>query len=122
MKVLIDGNVMKACELQIPAEGVLPEVAVVKNIRASYILDAEGKKTDKIEAIRYDCVNPDNFSNFTLKVEATRPVITREILEASEEAIYISIPVDEVVIRPYAIEYGKAKVSIIAPYGKLAEN
>ena len=75
-----------------------------------------------VEAVRYDCVNPDNFSTFTLKVESPRPIVTKEILEASEEPVYISIPVSEVVIRSYSIEYGNAKVSIIAPYVKLAEN
>lgn len=122
MKVVIDNNVMKASELEVSAVGIIPEVAVVRNVRISNILDAEGKKTDKVEAVRYDCINPDNFSSFTIKVEATRPVVTKEFLETSEEPIYISIPVADVVIRPYEISYGNAKVSIIAPYVKLAEN
>ena len=122
MKILIDNNMIKASALQVSAEGIIPEVAILKNIRVSYELDAEGKKTDKIEAVRYECVNPENFSIFTIKVETTRPVVTKEILEASEEPVYISIPVDEVIIRPYEISYGNAKVSIIAPYIKLAEN
>lgn len=122
MKVLIDNNVIKASELEVSAVGIIPEVAVVRNVRISNVLDAEGNRTDKVEAVRYDCVNPDNFSSFTLKVEATRPVVTKETLESSEEPIYITIPVSETVIRPYAIEYGQAKVSIIVPYVKLAEN
>ena len=122
MKVQIDKNVMKATALEVPATGIIPDIAVVKNVRISNVLDAEGKKTDKVEAVRYDCVNPENFSTFTIKVETTRPVVTKEILEASEEPLYITIPVSEVVIRPYSIEYGNAKVSIIAPYIKLAEN
>lgn len=122
MKVVIDNNVIKASELEISAVGIIPDVAVLKNVRVSNVMDAEGKKTDKVEAVRYDCVNPENFSTFTIKVETTRPVVTKEILEASEEPIYISIPVEEVVIRPYEISYGNAKVSIVAPYVKLAEN
>lgn len=122
MKVVLDNNNMRASELEVSAVGIIPEIAVVKNVRISNVLDAEGKKTDKVEAVRYDCVNPDNFSMFTLKVETTRPVVTKEILEATEEPIYLMIPVSEVVIRPYEISYGNAKVSIIAPYVKLAEN
>lgn len=122
MRVAIENNVMKASELEVSAVGKISDIAVLKNVRVSNVKDAEGKKTDKVEAVRYDCVNPDNFSTFTLKVETTRPVVTKEILEASEEPIYISIPVDEVVIRPYEISYGNAKVSIVAPYVKLAEN
>lgn len=102
--------------------GIIPEVAVIRNVRISNTLDDEGKKTEKIEAVRYDCVNPDNFSTFTIKVETTRPVVTKEILDASEGPIYIYIPVEKVTIRPYEISYGNAKVSIVAPYVKLAEN
>ena len=83
MKVVIDNNVMKASELEISAVGIIPEVAVIRNVRISNTLDDEGKKTEKIEAVRYDCVNPDNFSTFTIKVETTRPVVTKEILDAS---------------------------------------
>lgn len=122
MKAGIDNNMMKASELEISALGIIPEVAVVKNVRISYVMDAEGKKTEMVDAVRYDCVNPDNFSTFTLKVKTTRPIVTKEILEISEEPVYITIPVSEVVIRPYEISYGKAKVSIIAPYVKKAEN
>lgn len=122
MKVVIDNNVMKVSELEISAVGIIPEVAVIRNVRISNVLDDEGKKTDKIEAVRYDCVNPDNFSTFTIKVETTRSVVTKETLDASEEPIYIFIPVEEVTIRPYEISYGNAKVSIVAPYVKLAEN
>ena len=122
MKTMIENNIMKASEIKISAAGIIPDVAVVKNVRISNVLDAEGQKTDKVEAVRYDCVNPDDFSTFTLKVEKSLPVVTKEVLETSEEPVFISIPVSEVVIRPYAIEFGKAKVSIVAPYVKLAEN
>lgn len=122
MQIVLDNNQMKAAALQVSAIGIIPELAVVKDVRVSYVLDSEGKKTEKVDVIRYDCVNTDNFSTFTLKVETTHPIVTKEILEASEEPVYISIPVSEVVIRPYSIEYGNAKVSIIAPYVKLAEN
>ena len=122
MRVVIDNNVMKASELEVTAVGKISDIAVLKNVRVSNVMDAEGKKTDKVEAVRYDCVNPENFSTFTIKVETTRPVVTKEILEASEQPIYISIPVEEVVIRTYEISYGNAKVSIVAPYVKLAEN
>lgn len=122
MKVSLDNNQMKVSELEISAQGIIPELAVVRNMRPSYVLDSEGKRTDKIEAVRYDCVNPENYSSFTIKVETTRPVITKELIEASDEPLYITIPVAEVVIKPYSIEYGVAKVSIVAPFVKLAEN
>lgn len=113
---------MKVAALEVSAVGIIPEVAVVRNVRISNVLDEEGKKTDKVQAVRYDCVNPEDFSTFTLKVETTYPVVTKEILEASEEPVFVNIPVDAVVIRPYAIEFGQAKVSIVAPFVKLVEN
>lgn len=122
MKAMVDNNKMKISVLEVPADGIIPDIAVVKNVRISNVLDAEGEKTDMVEAVRYDCVNPDNFSTFTIKVESARPIVTREFIEESEEPVYISIPVDAVVIRPYAIEYGQAKVTIVAPYVRLAEN
>ncbi len=82
MKVVIDNNIMKASELVIFAEDKIPEIDVLKNVRLSYKMDAEGKKTDKVDSVRYDCVNPDNFSMFTLKVETTRSVVIQEILES----------------------------------------
>lgn len=121
MKYVLDNNLIKASALQVSAVGIIPEVAVVRNVRLSYVMDTDGKKTEKVEAVRYDCVNPDNFTTFTIKVESTRPVVTKESLDASEEPVYVSIPVEEVRIRPYAIEYGKAKVTIVAPYVKLAQ-
>ena len=113
---------MKASELEISAEGKIPELAVVRDVRVSYVLDAEGKKTHKVDFVRYDCANPDNYANFTIKVANKTPIVTKEMIEMSDEPIFIAIPVNEVVIKPYKIEYGIAKVSIIAPFVKLAEN
>lgn len=122
MKVMIENNIMKANEFVISAKGILPEIAVLKNVRLNYKMDAEGKKTDLIECVRYDCIDPDNFSTFSLKCESNRAVVTQEILESTEEPIFIRIPVEQTCIRPYEISYGKAKVTIVAPDVKLVEN
>lgn len=119
MKVLIENNIMKAKEFVITGENILPEIAVVKSVRLSYKLDEQGKKTDTIDFIRYDCINPDNYSTFTLKVESNHAVVTQEILESADEPIYISIPVSESRIRPYAISYGNVSVTVGVPYVKL---
>ncbi|WP_419023682.1 hypothetical protein [Holdemanella sp.] len=118
MKSILDKNQIKVSMLQVPATGIIPDKAVVKSVRVSYSLDGEGKRTDKVSAIRYDCVNSTDFSTFTIKVESTKAVLTQENIEESEVPLYISIPVEQVVIKPYAIEYGIAKVSIVAPYVK----
>ena len=114
MITLIENNTIKASKLIIPAAGIIPEIVVV--------CDREGKKTDIVEAVRYDCVNPDDFSRFTIKVEAKDPILTKAILNKAEEPVYISIPIEETFLRPYEISYGKAKVSIIAPYVTIVES
>lgn len=121
MKAIIDNNVVKASLLQVSADGILPDVAVLRSIRISYATDAEGKKTNKVDAVRYNCINPTDFSSFTIKVVEGKPLMTNEELEESEEPVYIAIPIDKVIIRPYEITYGVAKVTILSPYVSLAE-
>ncbi|MCM1084082.1 MAG: hypothetical protein NC393_13320 [Clostridium sp.] len=119
MKLYLNNNQMPATELVFSAEGKLPEVAVLKNVKFTYETDSDGKHTEKIIAIRYECVDPETFASFTIKVNGGKAVITPEQLEETEELVYIEIPVKDTLIKPYAIEYGMAKVSIIAPYIKL---
>lgn len=118
----INNNTILASKLEMSAKGFLSDVVVVRSIRESYVMDANGKRTDNIDCIRYDCVDPNTFDTFTIKVLTSKPVISKEALDASDEPVCIEIPVEETIIRPYSIEYGKAKVSIIASYVKLAGN
>lgn len=122
MNVILDDNKIKASALEISASGKIPEKAVLRNVRVSYVVDNEGNKTDRIDAVRYDCICPDTYASFTLKVNTTQPVVTKESIEKAEMPVFIAIPVDEVVIKPYEISYGVAKVSITAPYVKMIKN
>ena len=115
----IDNNEMKAKDLAMSAAGILSGEAVVSDFTYQYKTDNAGNRTDIIECVRYKCVDLTTFSNFTIKVETDKPVISKEDLENSETPVLIRIPVDDTIIKPYAIEYGKAKVSIIAPYVEL---
>jgi len=121
MKSFIDNNVMEIADLEVSAEGKISEILVVKKVRPSYMKDAEGKITENIENIKYDCVDPETFASVTLKVQSTRPIVTNEMIEASESVIYIKVPVSETIIRPYEINFGKAKVTVIVPYVNMAE-
>ena len=47
-------------------------------------MDAEGKKTDKVEAVRYDCVNPDNFLAYSNVVD--NAVNTDELVRAARSS------------------------------------
>ena len=122
MKNIINNNKMSTSDIQISAMGLIAEIVAVRDVKPIFKSDSDGKRTDIVEAIRYDCINPNDFSTFTLKTLSIKPVITAEELEMSETPVYISIPVNDVVIKPYKIEYGVATVSIIAPYVKLASS
>lgn len=118
-KGTVDNNQMATSDMVMSAVGLVPNIAAVTGITYVYKMDAQGKRTAQIEGVRYRCANPSDFSVFTLKTLSIKPVITPEELDASEDVVYISIPVNDVAIKPYKIEYGVATVSIIAPYVKL---
>lgn len=119
MTNFINNNAILLAKMEMSAKGKFSDVVVIRAVRISYVKDANGKSTNNIECCRYDCIDPNTFNTFTIKVPASNPVISNEALEASAEPVCIEIPVDETIIRPYAIEYGRAKVSITAPYVKL---
>lgn len=116
----VDDNQLCVSDINISAVGLIPPIAAVTNVSYIYKIDAQGKRTDQVEGVRYRCANPKDFTVFTLKTLSARAVITAEELAESEDVIYIAIPVKDVVIKPYKVEYGVAKVSIIAPLVKLA--
>lgn len=122
MRALIENNEMLVADLEVSAKGKISDILVVRKVRPTYLKDADGKITDKIEAVRYDCVDPETYAPITLKVLSTHPIVTNDIIEASDEALYIAVPVEETIVRPYEVKYGKAKVSIIVPFVKMAEN
>ena len=110
----IFNNMIKTKFITIPAVDFLPSKAVLKGIRV-----LKNAETEVIDHVKYDCVNPVDFSTFTIKVPDKQPIISPEQLESATGVLYIDIPVDRVEIRPYAIEYGIAKVSIVAPEVRL---
>jgi hypothetical protein len=110
---------MKTTDLTILAEGKIPETAVLREVKITYQQDNNGMRTSVIDSIRYQCVDPVTYSNFTIKVLKSNPIITEEELEKSEDVVFLDIPVSQTLIKPYAIEYGNVKVSVIAPYVKL---
>ncbi|MBQ2921953.1 MAG: hypothetical protein IJE60_02490 [Tyzzerella sp.] len=120
-KAVIDNNMMKASSLVMGATGLISEQLVLLDITYQYKTDEAGEKTKEVEYVKYKCIDTATYSSLMIKVETNKPVISNANLEASEDAVYIRIPVDETLIKPYAIEYGKAKVSIIAPFVELVK-
>lgn len=123
MSINFENNEVKIEVLELSAKGFLPEEPVVLlDYSCQYKTDSNNQKTDIIECIRYTCIDTKTFSRFKVKVLNDKPVISKVDLENSDTPVYITIPVEKTAIRPYAIEYGKAKVSIIAPYVELAKS
>lgn len=120
-KGIIDNNIMKADALVMGATGLISEQLVLLDITYQYKTDEAGEKTKEVEYVKYKCIDTATYSSLMIKVKTNKPVISNADLEASEDAVYIRIPVDETLIKPYAIEYGKAKVSIIAPRVELVK-
>ena len=49
MKNILNNNKISTSDILISAEGILPEIAVLKAVKPSYLLDSEGKRTDKVD-------------------------------------------------------------------------
>lgn len=115
----LDNNKISLDEMIFHCERFIPDKLILKGMKMARKYQ-DGKCTQEIEGINYDVVNPYTLDSFRIKVLDPTPVITQEELDEAEEHVYISIPVSQTVIKPYKIEYGKATVSIIAPYVMLS--
>ena len=122
MRAILTDNKVKVNDLQINVEGLIPQKAILRAVRVSYPTDAEGKRTSEVpDSIRYDLITPSTFDTLTVKVEGGRPVITQEELEAKDTQVFIELPLDEVSVKPYKVEYGTAYLTITAPAVKLTK-
>lgn len=79
----------------------------------------EGKRTENITEIRYTVANPDTFENFDVKVAGAKAVITQKQLDEEENHIWVSL--ENAVVKPYKIEYGKAECTVMADAVKIAK-
>lgn len=122
MKLSIDKNMIDARELAVALSTFISDTPefVVKSIRENYEY-VDGKKTDKFLSTTLTCIDTISYVVLDIKVEKHLN-LTAQQLEQSDTPIYVEIPLEETIVRPYAIEYGKAKVSIIAPSVKIIKN
>lgn len=111
----LDNNKISLSEIALPCEGIIPDKLILRGVKTAFRYQ-DGKRTKEIEGVNYDVVNPYTLDSFRIRALLPTPVITQEELDESEEHVYISIPVSQTVLKPYKIEYGKATVSIVAPY------
>ena len=119
--IQIINNTVNASAFTIPASSALSGVAVVKGVKPIYELDSEGKRTENVIAVKYDLIDADNFNSFSVKVAGSKLVITSEELEIAQGLVLVELPVEQMKIRAYAMEYGKAKITLSAPFIKRKE-
>lgn len=123
MRVVINDNKIKVADLSINPIGIIPQKVLLRGVRLTYKTDEEGKRvSDEVVAVRYDVVDPKTLGTMTIKVETNKPIISPEELEASDTPITLELPIDNVVIKPYKVEFGSANVSISAPSVKIVKN
>ena len=120
--MVIENDTIAIRELLFPVEGIIPEKVVCKDIRFSYEKDTDGTVSKEPVAVRYICINPKTFDTFSIKVPGRNPVIDIDEFRKSDDFIMLEIPVKETKLKPYQINYGRARVSITAPFVKLAKN
>lgn len=115
----INNNIISARSFTQPLSNFVSEEAICKGVRYHYQTNSEGEVIkDKIIAVSYWLVCPNTFTNYTLRVNSSQPVVTPEELETTTTFIELDIPTEECIVKPYKIEYGKVYVSITAPYVK----
>lgn len=78
-----------------------------------------GQRTNDIAGYAYEVIDGTSYAKFTVKVASTEPVITEEQLEACKDTVFVKIPLEKTLIIPYELKYGRAKVSITAPFIEL---
>ena len=111
-RLKINKNVMMIKDLTMIGEGKIPETVVVCDVRENYEVDADGRKTNKIISFSLDVTDPVTFGSFTLKVVGTSLPFSKDFIENATEPVLIDVNTSTVLIRPYEIAYGKAKISI----------
>ena len=93
---------------------VVTKVAVQKK----YV---DGKPTDEVEGVSYVLTDTKTYTQIRIKSLETVPVITQEELNASETPVFVEIPIEKVLIKPYRIEFGVVSISLVSPYVTLLE-
>ena len=80
----------------------------VLGTKVNYRYDAENKPTDEIEGVSYRIAVPSLFGQLTLKVLDAKKSLISEKLLAQESEIYITLKTDNVILKPYRIEFNNA--------------
>lgn len=104
--------ILKCEEFEKGLDEIMPsDKFIVKEVAPVYAY-ADGKRTDKIEAYRYTLVDPESFDTFDVKVKGDKPVVTSEMVADKENRVWVAL--DNAIVKPFKMEYGKVSCSVTA--------
>lgn len=114
MKLTISQNRVDAKLLEMPLSAFTnnSEFAITA-VKDNFAYE-NGVKTEKWLSTTLSCVDTVSYATIDVKVPKHLEISQSEI-DQSESIICVEIPLEDTIVRPYAIEYGKAKLSIVAP-------
>ena len=112
MRLQINKNLVDAKLLAMPLSDFTETTDyAVTAIKENYEY-LDGKRTDKWLSSTISCVDTVSFATINIKVTQRIALVQQEIDE-TDDNIFIQIDLGKTFVRPYSIEYGKAKVSIV---------
>ena len=114
----LNDNICKAdCFEMKLSDFVDSDIFALNSVEKRYKYDENRQRTDVIDGIVYT-ITDDRLNRYKVKVPTTVPIIEQQELEESDELIYVRLPIDESIIKPYKIEFGRTYVSISSPYAQ----
>lgn len=81
---------------------------------------SDGKRTDQLIGWRFSLADPETFQNFDVRLNATKTPITQEMIDANELRLYVTL--DNAMVKPFAINYGKAECTVTCDAVKLVRD
>ena len=75
-----------------------------------------GERTEEVAGYAYDVIDGASYSAFRVKVESSSPAIEPDQFEKSSDTVFVRIPLDKTIVVPYSVEFGRAKVTVVAPF------
>lgn len=81
---------------------------------------SDGKRTDQLIGWRFSLADPESFLNFDVRVNSTKTPITQGMIDSHESRLYVTL--DNAIVKPFAINYGKADCTVTADAVKLVKD
>ena len=104
--------ILNTSELCIGLDELMPRDGfILKKVIPVYDYE-EGKKTDRVIGHRYGLIDPETYDSFDVKVKGTKPIVENDRLEDRTNKVWVAL--ENAIIKPYKIEFGRAVCSITA--------